>query len=282
MSVETLLARSALQRRTRRGWQVVRSSAPPASLPAFQTRYRLDIRGCTSGLDVDPCYRDAAGSAPATGVFYGRAWVNPNTSARIHEVLEYWFFSYLNDWRNSLTRPTVWQMHEGDWEIALVALAADGTPLEVAYSQHDRGVVRRWAHVPRAAGTHPIDYVALGSHANYFTIGHLGIAASPHRIPTSFSGVPFVEPDFTTNQTSYGPPGLAAHPAEIVDVSAGAPWLNFAGPWGDGNYLLIGNNSTPPAVAHVHVGDSPPGPAFQDTWRTPISPFTNWPNDDGH
>jgi hypothetical protein len=221
--------------------------------------------------------------APATGIVYGRDWANPNPSARIRHVLQYWFFSYLNDWRNSLSKPTVWQMHEGDWEVDSVALARDGTPLDVSYSQHDRGVVRQWANVARAGNTHPIDYVALGSHANYFTIGYHAHPGVPHRIPTSFSGAPLIEPDFTSRQTSYGPLGLASHPAKIVDVSAGAPWLNFAGAWGDGNYLLISNGSaSKPAILHFRAGDSPPGPFFQDTWRDPVGNFTDWPQDNSH
>jgi hypothetical protein len=280
VAVETLLASAALEKRTRRGWRVVRLHPSAVSLPVLRPSYRLDIGGCTPARDLDSCYHDAAASAPTVGTVYGRDWLNPSSSGRIHQVLQYWFFSYLNDWRNSLVKPTVWQMHEGDWEVACVAMGADGRPLEVAYSQHDRGVVRQWASVPLAGGTHPIDYVALGSHANYFTIGLHGKAGSPHRIPTSFSGAPLIEPDFTSSQTSYGPPGLATHPARIVDVSAGAAWLNFAGAWGDGNYLLFGNR--PGSFVHLRLGDSPPGPAFQDTWRRPARVFQDWPPDDSH
>ena len=214
---------------------------------------------------------------------YAREWTNPNASPPIHQVLEYWFFSYLDDWRNSLTNPTVWEMHEGDWEVDSIALTADGTPLEVAYSEHDRGIVRNRADVPLAGGTHPIDYVALVSHANYFTIGHLGVPGSPHRIPASFSGVPIVEPDFTSNQTSYGPAGVAAHTADLVDITTRASWLYFAGTWGDGDYLLAkGGTPSRPTYLHLSVGDSPPGPAFQGTWQHPTNPFTTWPTDNNH
>ena len=101
-------------------------------------------------------------------------------------------------------------------------------------------------------------------------------------IPTRFSGVPLPEPDFTSAQTSYGPRGSAANVLGIVDVSDGAaPWLSFAGPWGDGNYVLV-RSRTRTAYAHVRVGDSPPGPAFHAIWRDPLLEFRSWPADDGH
>ena len=49
-----------------------------------------------------------------------------------------------------------------------VALDANTNPIFAAYSQHCSGTVRAWSKVTRMQ-THPIDYVALGSHANYFT-----------------------------------------------------------------------------------------------------------------
>jgi hypothetical protein len=282
VSVETLLARADLERLSVSGWHVVARAPSVSALPAHTGGYRLDIRGCSPALNLDRCYRDPVAKAPQPAIVYGRDWINPDATAEIHEVLQYWFFSYLNDWRNSLTKPTAWQMHEGDWEVDSIALAADGTPLKVAYSQHDQGVVRPWADVPRTAQTHPIDYVALGSHANYFTIGHLGIRGRPHQIPPSFSGVPFAEPDFTSNQVAYGPAGLSPNTAAVVDVTSGANWLNFQGPWGDGNYIVAGTGTNPHAYLHLHAGDSPPGPAFQGTWQHPTNPFTSWPTDNNH
>jgi hypothetical protein len=282
VSVSTLLVRADLERLSRGGWRVVLRDPSASVLPAFTGGYRLNIRGCSPAVSLDSCYRDPPAKAPQPAIVYGREWVNPDAAAQIHQVLQYWFFSYLNDWRNSLTKPAVWQMHEGDWEVDSVALATNGTPLEVAYSQHDEGVVRPWAAVPRAGQTHPIDFVALGSHANYFTIGHQSLRGRPHLIPPSFSGVPIAEPDFTSNQTVYGPAGLAPHAADVIDVTAGANWLDFEGPWGDGNYIVVGNGKNPHAYLHLKAGDSPPGPAFQGTWQHPTDPFTTWPSDNNH
>src|SRR5205807_299283 len=46
-------------------------------------------------------------------------------------------------------------------------LRADGSPIFAAYSQHCSGFVAPYSRVKQAQG-HPIAYVALGSHANYF------------------------------------------------------------------------------------------------------------------
>jgi hypothetical protein len=282
VTVETLLAHADLERRDRSGWKLVAHGPSPRGLPAAQPGYRLDIRGCSPATDTDACYRNRSASSPAVATVYGRVWHNPDANARIQTVLQYWFFYYLDDWRNSLTRPTLWQIHEGDWETALVALVTHDRPLAVAYSQHLGGVVRPWAAVPRRGGTHPLDYVALGSHANYFTIGRHGRPGVPHQIPPGL-GAPIPEPDFTTNQIAYGPTGDATHPAHVVDISTGAPWLGFAGAWGDGSYLLIHNPSSPrSATAHLRTVDSPQGPAYHDFWRNPLQPFVSWPRDDGH
>jgi hypothetical protein len=157
-------------------------------------------------------------------------------------------------------------MHEGDWEEIAVALNATGQPVAAAASQHNLGVMRRWGLV-RKSGTHPHVYVALGSHANYFRPGR-------HRIPQSFSGLPLPEPDFTSTEVTRQP--------AVTDISDGkAPWLSFAGAWGDGSFVLLGATSGG-IYAHLHVGGSPSGPAQHDVWKDPLLAFLSWPADDGH
>jgi hypothetical protein len=266
-AIEPFLARANLERLNGNRWVVVRRGPPAVSLANGSKSLRLDTRGCSPAVDLDSCYRRSA--TPPT--VYGRVWVSPSASAGIRTVLQYWLFYPLDDWRNSLTKPTLWHMHEGDWEEVSVALDGSDRPLQVACSQHDLGVTRTWLRVRLKSGTHPYVYVALGSHANYFLPGYHGLAALPHVILPRFSGVPLPQPDFTSAQAPVAP--------EIVDVSNGAPWLSFAGVWGDGNYVLVRQRS---GWAHLRVGDSPPGPAFHDVWRDPLLQFRAWPADDGH
>jgi len=170
-------------------------------------------------------------------------------------------------------------MHEGDWEEVSVALDAAGHPVSVAASQHDLGVTRPWART-RRAGTHPVVFVALGSHANYLSPGYHGASGVPHVIEPRFSGLPLTEPDYTSTQTSVGPAGTAATGLRLVDITSGtAPWLTFAGDWGDGSYILAGERGV---LTHLRIGDSPPGPAFHGVWHDPLLQFRSWPADDGH
>jgi hypothetical protein len=72
--------------------------------------------------------------------------------------------------------------HEGDWEMVAVYLKND-EPYAVLFSQHGAGNMEKWKTVRMAvdkqgnATTHPLVYVALGSHANYSTPE---VIRSPH------------------------------------------------------------------------------------------------------
>jgi hypothetical protein len=279
-AIEPFLAGANLERLALGRWQVVRRSPPASALAGGSSRLRLDTRGCTPAVNLDSCYPRHA----VTATVYGRAWVSPTASAGIRTVLQYWFFYPLDDWRNSLQVPRLWHMHEGDWEEVSVALDAANRPVSVAASQHDLGVVRSWAQAKVRGGTHPVVYVALGSHANYLSPGFHGVPGIPHVIGPRFSGLPLAEPDFTSSQVSYGPQGTAPNALTVADVSDGtAPWLSFAGPWGDGSYVLLGRSTGEGIVfTHVPAGSSPPGPSFHAIWRDPGLQFRSWPADDGH
>jgi hypothetical protein len=74
-------------------------------------------------------------------------------------VIQYWFFYLYNDGNNN---------HEGEWEMIEVLLDYDLTPIGAGYSHHYGGAYRQWNSVPKMDGTHPVVYVAKGSHAAYF------------------------------------------------------------------------------------------------------------------
>ncbi len=58
-------------------------------------------------------------------------------------------------------------------------------PLFAGYSQHSCGKRRVWARVPKIQKTHPLVYVALGTHANYFATGHLPLTCARSAIRRS-------------------------------------------------------------------------------------------------
>jgi hypothetical protein len=278
--VEPFLAAADLERLTAGTWRLVLRSPPASALANRSSLFRLDTRGCTPARDLDSCYP----RRPTPPSVYGRVWSAPAGSSGIATVLQYWLFYPLDDWRTPPAAPLLWHMHEGDWEEVSVGLDAVGRPVSVAASQHDVGVTRTWTRVRRRSGTHPVVYVALGSHANYLSPGYHGVPGVPHVIPTGFSGVPLPEPDYTSAQVSLGPPGTASGVLGVVDLTNGAaPWLTFAGAWGDGSYILAGERTSHGiAYTHLRVGDSPTGPALHDIWRNPLLQFRTWPPDDGH
>ena len=75
---------------------------------------------------------------------------------------QYWLWYLYNPKRIIVTGE-----HEGDWEFVQVAYAGD-TPVCVTCSQHRSGGGRMWWDVKRK-DDRPLIYVALGSHANYFS-----------------------------------------------------------------------------------------------------------------
>lgn len=101
-------------------------------------------------------------------VYYGRALYETDEAANRWTILQYHFFYAFNDWRlaaNGMNH------HEGDWEMVAVYLK-NNAPYAVLFSQHGAGSLKQWEEatlVSDAQGrkTHPLVYVALGSHANY-------------------------------------------------------------------------------------------------------------------
>jgi hypothetical protein len=90
-------------------------------------------------------------------------------------VIQYWAFYYFNDWENK---------HPADWECVQLFFEGDcETPVAAAYSNHLGSLWRPWSKVGKLLsddGTptdHPLVYVALGSHAQYFEPKEIGYEA---------------------------------------------------------------------------------------------------------
>jgi Vacuolar protein sorting-associated protein 62 len=83
---------------------------------------------------------------------------------------QFWLWYLYNPWNVA-----GFGQHEGDWEfVQLASVDAEGErPVLMTASQH-RGGERREFWRCELAGKRPVVYVALGSHANYFTPGERG------------------------------------------------------------------------------------------------------------
>jgi hypothetical protein len=276
-TVDTFVDDSTLQQETALGvWSVVDPDPTLAGLPTTGGVYRLDQTGCspTGGLDAVACYHTAWAAHDAPSVVYGRVAYGPT-----HVVLQYWYFYYDDLYSYDYPPdPLFWQAHEGDWEVVNVVLSRRGNqPRYVAYSQHCTGERRSWSNVDRV-GTHPVDHVAIGSHANLLDGGSQAVA--PQCIPAAAlailqaNGLPApVDRSFTGGQT-LGPAtidGLTPTAVRLVN-SSNAPWIGFAGTWGEDQVF-----HAPPPIGTVTFGTSPASPANTALWQTPLAVIGSWP-----
>lgn len=256
--VDGFLADADLQRRTAGGWEKV-----DEPLPTGGPDRRLDQRLCSArdGISAVDCYVAAQAAYPSSPTAYGAAL---RTRTRI--VLEYWLWYPYNAYSPTVPAGDLWQVHEGDWESVSVVLDRRGLPLFAGYSQHSEGTRRDWATVPKR-GARPRVFVALGSHANYFTVG-------THRFDPRV-----VEPLFISviDQNGFRPvdhtgAGRIVRP-RLVRVTAISPsWMAFAGRWGEDEYLHV-----PGGHPVASGGGGPTGPAFHEQWRRPVADVAGWP-----
>jgi hypothetical protein len=270
-------------------WTVIDPDPGPGELGhlAPGSFYRLDESACEADAPLAgaACYAEAWAGRGGSAV-YGRV---ARTAARI--VLQYWLFYY----DNPLLLPqtpvgTFWQSHEGDWEVVNVILdSSSEEPVEAGYSQHCSGQRKAWANVEKspAESTHPVAYVALGSHSNYFAPGPgpLGaIPINPLCIPPAVRQVlpflPFLQVvdqvlDGSGVGAVTGPPGTGVEPATIHQIE-GKAWSMFPGRWGESEYFFTPIALGPiPAGTAVPVGLAPSSPPQQGQWNP--ATVLSWP-----
>jgi len=126
-------------------------------------------------------------------------------------AIQYWLFYIYNN--------GVLNEHQGDWEVIQVIINNEGLPQKVIVSQHSTGENADWADVEKVDYTHPVIYVAKGSHANYFR---------------PFQGKIGIENDIVGNG------GHVIQPSELIltilgerwDHPPDQSWLRFDGRWG--------------------------------------------------
>jgi len=142
------------------------------------------------------------------------------------------------------------------------------------------------AKSPRGS-THPVAYVALGSHANYFEPGAGALGAVPINqacIPAPVRAVlpslPFLQVvdqvvDGSPDGAEVGPPGNGL-PAATIHRIEGTAWSSFGGSWGESEYFFTPIALGPvPADTAVPIGLGPPSPANQRQWNPEV--VLGWP-----
>ncbi len=240
-SVDYLIQSSALKERLANGSSVVITPSPSNStLGSYNSTTYLENKLGT----LDAIAADYSSKASSIGYFAYVHVVNGTSST----VIQYWlFYAYNNGPLND---------HQGDLEVVQVFLDSSGNPQRAVYSQHGAGENAAWSDVEKV-GTHPVVYVAQGSHANYFRPyqGKIGIendvvGSNGRTLPT----------DLTTVPTDLTLVALGEQGNHSLDQS----WLDYPGRWG-----YVG---TPEQVSLGEAG--PPGPVFNQNgvrWSQPQS-----------
>jgi len=112
-----------------------------------------------------------------------------------------------------------------------VMLDAAGEPRWVVLSQHHGGTRRSWQRAPLRGETHPLVYVALGSHANYFW----GAEAYPNG--TSIGSARIEIMDRTGSSDQAMPEVILIPGREQAEADPGQwpglEWLSYRGRWGE-------------------------------------------------
>jgi hypothetical protein len=227
----------------------------------------------------------------------------------VDAVVQYWLFYRYDDWKSRGGGFRQW--HEADWEVVTIGLSEppgaapagdDPRLLFVGFSQHCGGHWRpvartlggtlavpdprieaetaAWRRPPKKPrrlqagivhGSHPIAYVALGSHALYPTpvprvpnwaeckdLKLAGTLLGPSYSAGAREGMEYAGPG------ARPAPDLADHALPpLKRVDGGTNFMRFAGFWGAGDEThLLGL----PAA----TGDGPETPALKPLWKHPL------------
>jgi hypothetical protein len=275
-SVQSFIADSDLERFDGSSWVVVDEDPEPGELPGPGTgAWRLNQDSCTPTLVLGglTCYAAASGEGAGSSVVYGRVARQSGLT-----ILQYWLF-YYDDVYSYLYPPNdlFWQAHEGDWEVVNVVLSSDDEPLYVGYSQHCLGTRRAWAATPRSEETHPVVYVAVGSHANYFAAGShvFNSACVPVQVQQILALFHLGLPSDHVNEGGevVGPPGSGGRVTHVAAIDSDVPsWTSFPGFWGELQYF-----HAPAPFGTLPFGTSPQGPVQHAVWMNPLGTLATWP-----
>jgi hypothetical protein len=222
--------------------------APTADdLASAEEDHWIDLPGNT--LDPGCSYEQWFNSLDASPAVYGRV-----TSEHDSIVVQYWFFWVYNQWND---------VHEGDWE--MIQLIFDGPspadalaegPTTYAYAQHEGSEYAKVGDndgkLVLEDGTHPVVFVAEGSHAAFFSSSRW----------FGKSGATGFGCDDTSGPVESIRPDVVPLPGDDIPTEGPLAWLSFRGRWGE----------RAPAF-----NNGPTGPVTKSQWAAPVT----WVDDEG-
>jgi Vacuolar protein sorting-associated protein 62 len=178
--------------------------------------YALDLRIAEPRAGTEPYTTLQVSLGEARPVVYWNAVGDPSGDL----ALQYWLLYFYNG--HKVNR------HEGDWEQVTLHLDDNLVPVKLGYSSHHSGEREDWVDLVEGlnrVGDHPVVYVALGSHANYFAPG-LGLGRECF-LGICKNGID----DVPTRLDELRPDDY-----ELVPLTG----TTFAGNFGSGNFLWEG------------------------------------------
>jgi hypothetical protein len=237
--------------------KVVDATPSVEGLPAAEGSC-LRTRGCLYFLDVrgvepdPPKHSERAYAELETHLL--RTGERPTIYAHVTHyddsgdyAIQYWFLYLFNYRLNE---------HESDWEQITLRLDEDKQPIDAFYSEHNGGDIRPWSKVGKS-GEHPVDYPALGSHANYFAPGQYRVQIVCKRVIGSIKsclrGRHIVVDLVDGAGKTLGPDDYS-----ISDFAGPV----FVGSYGSGNYVVL--TRKPDVLAD---------PRARSAWADPLRPF---------
>ncbi|MCE0487445.1 hypothetical protein [Ornithinimicrobium sediminis] len=206
-----------------------------------------------------------------------------------YTVLQYWFFSYFNDWRS---RAHGVNDHEGDWEQVTVMLVDEQgapwpVPAWVAFSAHDEvgaDLRRRWDDPDlTVVDGHPVVHAGLGSHAGAYLAGEYLISVRDTRFATMVRafrrvtrvlfplsrreqedgvGIPYVE--YQRGDGVAIGPGQERRWRPVL-IEDDTPWVrDYTGLWGDDTDDPFGGERGPAGPRYNRDG------TVRQSWSDPV------------
>ena len=215
-------------------------------------------------------------------------------------VLQYWFFSYFNDWRS---RAYGVNDHEGDWEQVTIYLADDQPsddepsgdgrggadnlrPAWIAFSAHDEqgaDLRRRWDDPDLTfVDGHPVVFAGLGSHAGAVLPGEYLITVRSHRLSRLTAIVRrisrYFQPWADEERSGVGIPYVEYNRGDGVAIGPGTPrswrpvvigdqtpWVRtYTGLWGDDTNDPFGGERGPAGPRYERNG------SVRTSWADPV------------
>lgn len=194
-------------------------------------------------------------------------------------LIEYWiFYNY-----DSLHTWAVTQWHQSDWEQVSVLVQRRGSsvqPVEVAFSEHCYGAVVPAERVRWTNRSHPVVFVARGSHANYprpvsvpvrqlrcslgVTPRYFGVAGlffSP-AVDGSRLEIPVAYLIWLRDNADGARPESTL---KLLSLDTAHDIQSFDGRWG------LDNNLSPLQIGRLRSAAGPPAPQQRGAWQTPFS-----------